>query len=52
MKMFKNSFWGILKKGDWNNENTDEVFEPIINFLVNHKDQYIFDFHYWPQQIL
>ena len=45
MKMFKNSFWGILKKGDWNNENTDEVFEPIINFLVNHKDQYIFDFH-------
>ena len=26
-------------------ENTDEVFEPIINFLVNHKDQYIFDFH-------
>ena len=36
MKMFKNSFWGILKKGDWNNENTDEVFEPIINFLVNH----------------
>ena len=45
MKMFKNSFWGILKKGDWNNENTDEVFEPIINFLLNHIDQYIFDFH-------
>ena len=45
MKMFKNSFWGILKKGYWDSENTDEVFEPIINFLVNHKDQYIFDFH-------
>ena len=36
MKMFKNSFWGILKKGYWDSENTDEVFEPIINFLVNH----------------
>ncbi len=33
MKMFKNSFWGILKKGYWDSENTDEVFEPIINFL-------------------
>ena len=33
MKMFKNSFWGILKKGYWDSENTDEVFEP--NLLKN-----------------
>ena len=43
--MFKNSFWGILKKGDWNNENEDQVFEPILQFLTNHNDKYIFDFH-------
>ena len=43
--MFKNSFWGILKKGDWNNENEDQVFEPILQFLIDHNDKYIFDFH-------
>ena len=41
----KNSFWGILKKGDWNNENEDQVFEPILQFLIDHNDKYIFDFH-------
>lgn len=43
--MFKNSFWGILKKGDWNNENEDQIFEPILQFLIGHNDKYIFDFH-------
>lgn len=43
--MFKNSFWGILKKGDWNNEDEEKVFEPILQFLTSHNDKYIFDFH-------
>lgn len=45
IKMFKNSFWGILKRGDWNNENIDKVFKPIITYLVSHDDKYIFEFH-------
>ena len=43
--MFKNSFLGNIKKGDWNNENEDQIFEPILQFLIDHNDKYIFDFH-------
>ena len=35
--MFKNSFWGILKKGDWNNKNDEQCIEQIVQFLTNHK---------------
>ena len=41
--MFKNSFWGILKKGDWNNENEDQVFEPILQFLIDRSEEHTSD---------
>lgn len=43
--MFKNSFWGIMKKADWEYEDSHEILEPIIEFLSIHDDKYIFSFH-------
>ena len=42
MKMFKNSFWGIMKKADWEHEDSQNILEPVITFLANHDDKYIF----------
>lgn len=45
MKMFKNSFWGIMKKADWGYEDSHKILEPVIEFLSMHDDKYIFSFH-------
>ena len=44
MKMFKNSFWGILKKEIGITKIQMKFLNQLL-ILVNHKDQYIFDFH-------
>lgn len=43
--MFKNTFWGIIKKADWKYEDSQKILEPIIEFLSMHDDKYIFSFH-------
>lgn len=43
--MFKNSFWGIMKKANWDYEDSQKILEPVIEFLSNHDDKYIFAFH-------
>ena len=52
MKMFKNSFWGIMKKADWEHEDSQNILEPVITFLANHDDEYIFAFHDVMSQLL
>lgn len=43
--MLKNSFWGIMKKAEWEHEDSHQIMMPVIEFLSMHNDKYIFAFH-------
>ena len=45
INMLKNSFWGIMKKAEWDYEDSHKILEPVIEFLSMHSDKYIFSFH-------